>query len=273
MRGIGFWEPPTYVHDSIEKGHFLVLTDCLSSFIIARSDVDLSDFQLTHIFGMGKPELMAQRVEQEYKSLVRKEDITNIEWDETDATHATGSFDLDGFYAHGHLIFEAIKINGEWVISYLAIPRKKSSDKTDPFVALSIDKYWLNKYTKKPRPDYIKKKKIVKIPEPNEADLALKKKLTGEWEGTNQIYIVTLLSENGDFQEQAYKTKQKKELYVTAKGKWWVANDHYYYHITETKPEMQVSPDPYSFKIESVNDAELTLIGSSGGKEIKIRIQ
>jgi hypothetical protein len=89
----------------------------------------------------------------------------------------------------------------------------------------------------------------------------------------NQVFTLTVLSVNGDFQEQIYETKEKKKLFATVTGKWWITDGHYNYQVTKTVPEMEVGTAPYTFKIDDVTDTQLVLIDSSGGKETKTRIQ
>jgi hypothetical protein len=273
MRGMGFWEPQAKIRESLNEGSFDALSECFSTFIIIRQDPNPDEYQLVRTYGMGKPELMAQRVTEKHTSLVRKEDIKSIEWVNVDPGHATGSFEFDAFYGSGKIIFKAIMVNGEWVLNYMSIPKKPSSGTADPFVIFdySEDKAKLLTTPKQA----LKEKPIeaLNIPEPSDEDLALSKQITGTWEMDNQVFILTVLSVNGDFQEQIYETKEKKKLFATVTGKWWITDGHYNYQVTKTVPEMEVGTAPYTFKIDDVTDTQLVLIDSSGGKETKTRIQ
>jgi hypothetical protein len=138
MKGMAFWEPPKVVESALKKRSWDGIEMCFSQFITLAGRIDLEAFQIHRNFSMGIPELMASRVTDGYKTLARKEDLTSVKWYRIDALHADGSFDFDSFYGRGRVVFKAIKMNGEWVVHHMEIPRKNPSDGGQPYVVFDF---------------------------------------------------------------------------------------------------------------------------------------
>ena len=138
MKGIGFWEPPQKIAEAINKHSFDDIGGCFSRFIVLSGNSDWSDFQMSRKLSMGVPQNMALRVTHKHKTLVRDEDIAEVEWGNTDKSHAHGAFKFDAFYGSGRVVFKAMQKSGEWVIHYMAIPRKDSAGEGSPHVVFDL---------------------------------------------------------------------------------------------------------------------------------------
>ncbi len=275
MKGIGFWESPETVSNAFEQKDGRSMKRNLSWVFLVNHGLVFDGYKMDFIVGMGTYGAMMERIDGKYKSLFRKQDITCLEWNETSPAQAEGSFIFDAPFGQGKVNLHSIKHDGEWVINSMEIPPKENLEKEKPLPLFDYSKAEVIEMLRQPvKKQALKKTPIEapKIPEPSDDDLLLHKKITGTWEMENEIYAITMLSENGDFQEQIYETKEKKKLFGTVTGKWWITNGTYNYQVTKVVPEMEVSPTPYTFQIDAVTETEL-IIYSSGGKETKTRIQ
>ena len=138
MKGIGFWESPEEVHAAFNSESFNLNTNCFSLFMLVDLDQDWSEYNLNWKLGMGIPQILAQRATKKHETTVLKKDITLIEWNNIDSEHAQGFFEFDSFYGSGRIAFRSVKKNGEWVISYLAVPRKGKHDDDNPYVYFDL---------------------------------------------------------------------------------------------------------------------------------------
>ena len=137
MKGVAFWESPQQVERVINQ-RVWNFSESFTSFVIPAKSTGWDDFQFVPRIGVGIPELMANRVTDGYKTLLREEDVTSIKWKKSDSSHGSGAFVFDAFYGSGRIAFKALKINGEWVIPYMAIPRKDKADDDDPYVIFDL---------------------------------------------------------------------------------------------------------------------------------------
>ncbi len=139
MKGVSFWESPQRIYDAFQQGSFDGIEECFSIFMVQAATSDWSDYRLEIKLGIGIPQKMAYRVtDSGYETLVRDEDITKVEWKNLDASHAQGAYDFDAFYGKGRVVFKALKKDDEWVINYIAIPRKNASDFDRPYVVFHL---------------------------------------------------------------------------------------------------------------------------------------
>ncbi len=137
MKGIGFWESPQEVYDKFNAGETLN-TNCFSMFLLTEKGCTLDNHQFSRILNMGIPQLLADRATSKHESNIHRKDLTQVNWENIDQDNAKGSFEFDAFYGSGRVVFRAKKKDSEWVVYYMAVPRKNSSDDDNPYVAFDL---------------------------------------------------------------------------------------------------------------------------------------
>jgi hypothetical protein len=146
MKGIGFWESPEIVQAELAKGGAELNSNCFSLFAVKNLHEDWSKHQLHLQQGAGIPIAMGDRTKQGYKTVLAKADITSVSWNKIDSNNAGGAFRFDAFFGNGYVMFRASKINGEWVINWLAIPHNDEGQ--PPLIVFDLKIEELEKYIK-----------------------------------------------------------------------------------------------------------------------------
>ncbi len=147
MKGVGFWESPNEAAKLLDSSRLSgPNTNCFTTFVsLPFAGPAGNEFQISRVSGMGLPELIFQRLEGKKNTLVRTKDITAVEWVDIDPTHAQGAFEFDAFYGNGRITFRATKKGREWVINYMAVPRKNLPDDENPHVVFDLSDSEVNK--------------------------------------------------------------------------------------------------------------------------------
>ena len=146
MKGIGFWESPEEVRELFNAGGEGFNTNCFSLFMVSNLSSDWSDYQIQTRQGMGVPIAMGQRAKEKCETVLDRMDVTSVAWNKIDSKHAGGAFRFDAFYGSGFMMFRSTKVNGEWVINWLAIPH--NGDEQSPFIVFDLPTEELEKYIK-----------------------------------------------------------------------------------------------------------------------------
>lgn len=139
LKGIAVWDSKKAASKRFDSGESPERNN-LSGFIsIYSGEVDWEPYQAMWSTSIYTAADLAKRFFKNAGGTVFcEEDFTDVQWTSLDEPQVKGYFEFDAFYGNGRVVFKAAKINGEWVIPYMAIPQKDKADNDDPYVIFDL---------------------------------------------------------------------------------------------------------------------------------------